>query len=308
MSIAHPAALLVILNHMDSSPPTTEPAAFSSDLKTYSNEVMDVSQSTRDFLWHRHPLYAFFLFFIPICISIGIAYLEFTYGQPSPNTLGVTIFFVLIPLSIPVIAYANVRSKMQKLFYSELANALGCTYAPSYPKPTTGLLFSFGQGFQLTNVLSGTYKNISFRLADYTYSIGSGKSQHNYYYVVSELITQSTLPHIMVIPNSWEESLLGNKWKPFNTEPLSLEGDFNTKFAVFVEKGKEIEALQILEPDLMLKLMDSFEKFGFECVGSSIYLFTPGTMNENRMSMLALYTLIQRFIDIFLPELTNFSR
>jgi hypothetical protein len=297
---------------MDTIPsPTPQATTFSSDLKQYSDTVLSVDQSTRDFLWHRHLLFSFFLFFLPICASIGIAYLELSFATPSlfstTSTFLSAVLLTILPLLIPSIAYAYVRETMQKLFYSELATALACTYSPEAPQPTSGQLFSFGTSLPLFNVFSGTYKTIPFRLADYKYYIRSGKNAEYFYYILGEITTSSVLPRLMVIPSSWTGALRGNPWEPSGTETLSVEGDFNTKFKVYVEKGKEIEGLQILEPDVMLKLMDGFEEYGFECVGSTIFLFTQGTMSENRNSVIKQHALLQQLVDILLPELAHFT-
>ena len=112
---------------------------------------------------------------------------------------------------------------------------------------------------------------------------------------------------ILCRPKKWSLEIL-DQWKPTGYTELPLEGNFNSKFIVYVPQGQVMEALQVLEPNVMAKLMDGFENYGFESVGSKVYLFTQGSMKENRKSLIALYGLVTRFCDTISPELQSFLR
>ena len=289
---------------MENTPTDSTSHSYSADLQNYSSTVTDVSESTYQFFFKQHPLHLFLVLALPACVSLLLFFELFANGGTISS--GEPIIFALLPLIIPAISYWRVSSRMKVLFYTELAAALNCTYSARGEVPKTGQLFSFGDGRMVSDVLSGTYKDISILFADYLYGTGSGKSRETYYYTISELTVKEVLPQIICIPVSWHSAIL-DKWKPSGNESFSLEGNFNSKFTVYVPKGKEIEALQILEPDVMAKLMDGFENFGFECTGSNVYLFTTGAMAENRESVLKIYTLLQRFCDLLLPELQSFK-
>jgi hypothetical protein len=291
---------------MENTPPSPKSESFLTDLKNYSGTVINVNQSAREFFFKQHPLHLFLVLVIPVFASILIFSNFVSVGIINSSAILTPIFLACFPLIIPAVSYWRVSSRMESLFYAELATTLNCTYSEKGVTPETGQLFSFGDGRMVTNVLAGTYKDISILLADYRYGTGSGKSRETYYYTISELITKEVLPHIVCIPTAWHSVIL-DKWKPSENESLTLEGNFNSKFTVYVPKGKEIEALQILEPDVMTKLMDGYDDFGFECVGSNVYLFTTGSMDENRESVISMYTIVQRFCDILLPELQTFS-
>ncbi len=295
---------------MENTPDNAASRGFSADLQNYSGTILNVDQSISNFLWKRHPLHSFCVFVLPICASFILAYLVLNALGPgvytNKNSFTVVVLVFLIPFSIPIVSYSRVSSRMRNLFYTELATALGCTYSSTGVVPTNGRLFTFGNYRTVTNVLSGNYKNVALMLADYDYVTGSGKSRQDHFYTIGELTVSGTLPQVICIPKSWH-SVLMDSWKPGEYEVLPLEGNFNSKFLVYVPKGQEIEGLQILEPDVMTKLMDGYDDFGFECTGSSVYLFTIGHMDENRESVISMYTLVQRFCDILLPELKTFS-
>ncbi len=268
---------------------------FSADLKNYSAEITDVHKSVVKFFW-LHKTHSFFIFVIPVCSSIAVGYAV------------ENVTFALIPLVIPVISYWRVHSHIKKLFYTNLATELECAYSESGNVPTSGQLFTFGRSHTVRNVLSGTYKDIPFRLFDYSYEIGSGKNRHTYYYTAAELPVAGVLPKILCIPDGWNLVSFIDTWMPEGYSPLSLEGGFNNEFNVYVAKDQEIEALQILEPNVMEKLMDGFDAFGFECLDSHVYLFTKGAGKDNRESVLGAFTLLKRFADLLLPELQSFLR
>ncbi len=269
---------------------------FSADLKNYSAEITDVNKSVLKFLW-SHKTHSFFIFVLPACLSVVVGY-----------AMADDLTFALIPLIIPVWSYWHVRSRMNRLFYTNLATELGCVYSESGDVPTSGQLFTFGHSHMVRNVLSGSYKNISFRLFDYSYEIGSGKNRHTYYFTVAELVVANTLPRVLCIPDGWNIVSFIDTWKPDGYTPLSLEGGFNNTFNVYVQKDREMEALQILEPNVMEKLMDGFSDFGFECIDSRVYLFTKGAGKDNRESVLSAFSLTKRFCDLLLPELQSFLR
>ncbi len=296
---------------MDSTTDALPPGKFSSDLKSYSADVTDVKKSVWNFLWRQHPLHSFFIFIVPASVSLALVYYEFAYagiGSMGDNaSQQAALLLIALPLTIPLASYWRVKSRMRYLFYTELAAILDCTYSDSGNVPPNGTLFSFGNSRRVTNVLSGTYKSMSLRLFDYTFDEGSGKDRHVYHYTVGELATDGKLPEVLCIPEKWNGLLL-KSWRPSGAEALSLEGDFNAKFLVYVPKGQEMEALQVLEPDVMAKLMDGFEQYGFECIDSYVYLFTKGTMTENRENVLTLFSLLKRFDDLLLPDLQSFLR
>ena len=279
-------------------------------MDTDQTTVLDVNQSVWDFFLKRHPLMFIFLVVLPVLVSIGIGYLEFTYGgssvlQTKSSTEG-ALFIALLPLLVSFGTFSIVHSRIEKTFYTQLASALNCSYSSIAPKPTSGQLSHMGTYAVFRNVLSGTYANFSFQLGDFIYTTGSGKSREDHPFTLGVVTLHATLPHIMCVPRNWT-NIVFNIWKPSGTHDLSLEGNFNTTFTVYVPEGSEIEALQVLEPNVMEKLMEGFEGFGFECIDSSLYLCTPGSMRENRESVLHMYTLLQRFCDVLAPEFQTFT-
>ena len=276
---------------------------YTSRMNESDTTILDVNQSVWNFFIKRHPFVFLFLILLPVFISVGVAYFGFSQGIFQQLTGDGPFVIILLPLLVSLITYIVVRSKIEKTFYTQLATALGCTYQPDLAPPATGQFAKMmSTSRRFFNVLSGTYLNLPFQLGDYTYDTGSGKNRVSHPYTLGIVTLNTTLPHVVCVPKSWA-SIIFDQWKPSGTKTLPLEGDFNSAFTVFVPEGSEIEALQVLEPYVMEKLMQGFSNFGFECIDSRVYLFTKGSMKENREAVMHLYTLLQRFCDVLTPEL-----
>lgn len=261
--------------------------SFNADLASYNETVLDISESTKDFFWKRHRGYMWTLILIPILLTILF--------NPA-----ISLFSFLIPAYI----VWRVHKKMKRLFFIQLAEMLGMRYEPSSDRTTvSGYFFEVGRGGSPTHVLSGSYEGVPIRLYEYQFTTGHGKHKENHPFVVSEIDTQGNLPHVFMKPDDFSDF-----GKPPRTRLLSLEGGFNNHFDVYVPEDSEIEALQILEPDVMAKFIDEFSTFGFECSGTKTYVFRKGSFADNRESLMAHIKLLERLYDELIPELKGVAR
>lgn len=280
---------------------------FGSDLSSFNGTVVDVSESTRAF-FKQHPRYTFWMWTTVVALEVVLAYSGFAYFNWESVLAGenaeLVFMFLFLPFLIPIIIYGWVSARMQKLFFTQLAEVLGMTYEPSADRSTvSGYFFDVGAGDRPRNVLTGAYEGVPIRLYEYHFTTGSGKHKQTHRFVVSEIDTQGNLPHVFMRPEGF--SVLG---KPPETKLLSLEGNFNDHFNVYVPEDSEIEALQILEPDVMARLIDEFKAFGFECSGTKTYVFKSGSFADNRESLIQNIKFLERLYDELLPELKQLVR
>ena len=59
-------------------------------------------------------------------------------------------------------------------------------------------------------------------------------------------------------------------------ETLQLEGDFQDYFSLQIEKGQEIDALEILTPDVMQALVSYNQREDIEILGDGLYFIATG--------------------------------
>lgn len=264
-----------------------------------TEQVTNVYKSVAAYFFKEHSSRTWLIFALSIIME-GLVFIgSFAAGTGSFTAIA-RFIAIVIPVAL-VVAIWRVWARMQKLFFNELAASLGFSYAPRGDMSTvSGHLFSKGHNRKMTNVLTGMYQGKPIRLYDYRYTIGSGKNEQTFYYVVGEVSIDGTLPHLIVEPRTFFSS----PFTPTGLKALSLEGDFNKHFNVYATEGKEIEALQVLQPDTMAALLDDYKELGFECFGAKTYLYRNGMLADNRDAVLSLLALLERFYDRLVPELT----
>jgi len=80
-----------------------------------------------------------------------------------------------------------------------------------------------------------------------------------------------TVPTILLLHHNFLSKLTA-AIESWGMQRLSLEGDFNSHFDTYINKGTEIEALTILQPDVMELLISSVKNPSAEFAGQSFYL------------------------------------
>lgn len=279
----------------------TTPVPFKSDLTSFNESIESISEGTHDFLWHRHRTQYLGTIIVAVLVSTPFLYLSilaFLHGQDPRGPL----LLAVLPFILPGSYYATVSAKMEQLFYQQLSAALGFTYAHSAPYSTAkGCIFEVGHSASVHDILAGTYRGMPMRLFRYSYAVGSGKYQQWFNHAVCELTVPYALPELLVISKDFGETRIG---RPPETVPLQLEGPFNTEFEVYIAEGKQIEALQILEPDVMAELMDTFEGYGFECAPDRVNVFT-NARTYSKTDYQQMVKLVDNVFDELIPELAR---
>ena len=85
---------------------------------------------------------------------------------------------------------------------------------------------------------------------------------------------QRPLPHLFAVPRSVEAGDTALERWGLEESGLSLEGDFDARFALYVPEGYERDALYVLTPDVMSAMVDEAGDFFIETYGTSFYVFS----------------------------------
>lgn len=270
--------------------------------KNSIGEIDNVNASTNAYIKKKYPaFYPVIILVLIIAVSMFVASYVLVNFKWLQN---VAIFIV-----VGCIAWrAYIQSKVQSAFMQQLADTIGFTYEQKGNiSDFKGHFLEIGHGQTIRDVLSGTYRNTSVRIFTYSFTIGYGRDQHTYSYTGFELKTKDSLPEIVIHPKSVSDIIgLGDEWKPSGTKALSLEGNFNDYFKVFAPEGSEIEALQILAPDVMTDLIDNYKEFIQEFSGDAMYVISTKVIRD-RASFLNLVSLIDKLYDKVLPTLNEMA-
>lgn len=109
------------------------------------------------------------------------------------------------------------------------------------------------------------------------------------------------LPHIIL--DSKSNNFLGMSKLPAGikrAQTLSLEGDFDKYFELYVPEGYERDALYIFTPDVMQVLVDDLKGFDIEILENQVYLYTSRQFKwKNAKNLKRLIELGDAFSAIF---------
>lgn len=163
------------------------------------------------------------------------------------------------------------------------ANGLDYRYdvpAPEYPgepfRPHPGVTHAYRDVLipESSGVVIGNYRNL----------IGS-KVDGEFGFVAVQLDT--VVPHLRLVPRTgapeWATRTVGSE---FENRVLSLEGDFDKHFRLYVPQDYEGDALYIFTPDLMAVLIDNATRMSVEVLDSWLFVYAPGTLRLARPEVL----------------------
>jgi hypothetical protein len=272
------------------------------NLDDFNEKISDVSQSTNSYLWKQHNVFTSTVVIGSIVASVALLCFELFYSTQFYAYFGndKSFFYVfLLPLAAPLIVWGHYSTKLQHTFAQQLATYLGFTYQPNGDTSTlSGQILVLGKT-TMTDVISGTYDNTPIRIFNYNRAVWENQATGRATVTIFEWTTDTGLPDIMLSPALKHEAVVG---PPRGYKALSLEGNFNTYFHLYIPENSQIDALQIFQPNIMEELIDAYKFFGIEFAGNKIYV-DPRRLITNKEDFLKLLTLAQRIHDKVLPIL-----
>lgn len=275
-----------------------------------AHPIENVQDALWTYLWVEHRRRTQFLIGSALVVELGIAIALFMFVGvdqlfSSPDNIQGLFFILLLPFAIYFIPYAIALHHVQKQFYRQIAASYGFTYEDTAPMSSvTGQIFTFGHSQRITHLFSGTYEERQTRFFTFHYTTGSGKSQQQHQMLVWEVECGVPMLHLLVRPRRWGISA---DWSPRGTVSLRPAGPFSDQFEVYTTHEMEIEALMVLEPAFMALYMDSYAAYGFECIGTKIYVFSFHSLPQSRTAFKEDLNLLDALYDHLVPKLQNVS-
>ncbi len=189
--------------------------------------------------------------------------------------------FFVIPILIVAIYIGYVQDKIRKCFWKRFADLNGWQYLEQgNPEQESGVMFKQGNRRYISNIVFGLIDGRQFRIFNYSFTVGQGKSKRTYKYTVFAFKFNGSFPHIYL--NS-RQNFYGFKYDIYGVsvgEAISLSSEFEKKFTLMAPRKYEIEALEIFTPDVLVNLLDNRFAHDVEFVGSEMLIFTNGRMNS----------------------------
>jgi len=259
------------------------------DITITDKDIESVGGSTMYYIKKKYLFHILFVSFI---------FLLFAILSKFPG-------FIFFPLLFFPFLYASVRENIMHFFMQDFA------MTNSYKYQKMGLIKEIKapylqmDGYRyIEDVVSGIYNNCPMRLFNFNCIIGSGKNTQHIIFTVCEIQYKTNLPRIILDsqPNIWTRDLAIEEFDIKDEEIISLEGDFNKYFTLYVPKGYEIEALQIFAPDVMAKLIDKAKMFSLEFLEDHLYIYSHHVI-EKKSDLYSLYELAKILIEELAPVL-----
>jgi len=269
---------------------TVEPKSYDENFPIIDKNIENVSKSTFSYI-KEHYLPHIFIFAV-----LSLLFIVFSIYLRIFNLL-------FIPIIIISFAYNYVRKKVKHAFMQQFAMLNSYEYRERGAiEEVEAPYLQMGHSRYIEDIVSGVYKGCPIKFLNFYCTIGQGKSQQHISFTVCEIHYKTSLPRIFLDAHH-HNFLTQDIFASFkNEEVLSLEGDFNKYFTLYVPKGYEIETLQIFAPDIMAKLIDKSKLFSLEFIGDHLYIYSSRPI-ETKDSLYALYELVRILIVELAPVL-----
>lgn len=241
-----------------------------------------------------------FLALLVLFISLGFFWFAWSQNNSQVAFVGVLILVAGFGLAIQ-----SGRSQFMK----QVASALGYQYSGNVSMETvSGNLFNIGHSQRIFNTIEGVYTSLRLRIYNYRTEIGYGKNRQVFQYTVFEITYPYNLPNFLLTAKEsvFAELSSRNPVLPQSTK-LKLEGDFNKYFDVSVQQNFEMEAYEILTPDIMDSFIQKSRGLNFELSNHKLYIFQHGliTTKDKMSAMYNTSTIISQMLSSHFKEVSS---
>lgn len=225
-----------------------------------------------------------------------------------PTYFMVFLFWVLTPTSAPTVIRALLVTTatavwigifsyiiwkgmsyliLKGMRLNAFATRNGLTLLEGPPTGEAGTIFDHGHSRQFSAGLR-TPDSEGLTVANYQYTVGSGKNSRTYTYGVIRCNLSRKLPNVLIDATS------NNFMKRFSnlggfgsSQKISLEGDFDQFFNVFCPEGYGRDTLYWLTPELMELLKKYMANYDLEVVDNHVYAYSDTTFQFDQQGILS---------------------
>ncbi len=213
--------------------------------------------------------------------------------------IGIFPSFVLIICMI-FGSYHYAIKKADQAFMHEFAAKNNFSYsagAQNLISSPAAYLSMMGHGQFITQNMTGMYGSYPIHMYTFHTTIGEDKGSHPEKFTVLEVD----------YPGDMKEMLLNSHHHEFDSSilhatKLELEGNFNKYFSLSVEKGTEVEALEIFTPDIMEALIEKSRMYSLEFIHNKLFIYADREV-QTVAELNSLYEFAQFLITKLAPKL-----
>lgn len=237
---------------------------------------MQHDQETDEFINNTKPLFKKrnryrVLFFGALALAV-------LGGETVFSVIGMILAIGLIPL------LTNARSRLEAAVWKRFSNQLHYTptHHDKFFEPLDGVIGTIGDNRLAYATTKGVYKNRYVRIIKLMVVFDPSKRVEASFtkeYRVLEITSNQNYYHVFIDSKSNDKTIFTTAMKILslsikNNQRLSVEGDVDRYFRIYVPKGDAYKSLVTLTPEKLLALRNYGTKFDIEFINNKIYVIT----------------------------------
>ena len=274
-------------------------------------EIDDVNSSLWAYIKRTKKLQI--ALFVPVFLvweflAFTLLYFILKSNSSNSNSGKGPAYLIVAPITYASYWIAKIRQKFEDAFLEEFAVANNYTFEKNGTvSEAYGSIFRLQGRQQVSDVVSGVYKNSNLRLFLYRLIVGSGRYQKQYDDTVLELDLSGSLPPLLMMnKHSQIQSLnIHSAFKESHT--IVLEGDFNNFFTLYGSDTFEIEAREVFTPDIMALMEDQSKHYSVEFGGNRVYIYANGYIGK-RQDLINVFSLAKELTDKIGPLASRLAK
>ena len=203
-----------------------------------------------------------------VLISVIIGMISSSSGVSS-ELVAAPMIAVLALLVLGRYVSRYVFSTIRRLRLLRFALDNGFRYAATRePSQEQGMMFGMSSPTVVSDTLTIS-DALSISAYNYTYSYG-GRGDTTYYVNFAKIRLSRSVPSIYI---DGKKNMIGIDVSNFAVQKVNLEGDFGNYFSVYAPPQYQVDALQLLTPDVMALLSDHGTNYDYELVDGYLYVY-----------------------------------
>jgi len=187
---------------------------------------------------------------------------------------GLYISWIGFILAFSIFGYFTKEiQKKKSAIWSAFSRDNNWLIAPDSAASIPPSIDDIGRKKEVHNVITGSLFGTTFSLFEYEYIVGGDKSKKKLHNTIMTADIGNEFTHILL--DSKNNSGGASRMRQ-GAERISLEGNFDDFFSLYVDPTHHIDALSIITPDIMQTIMSATKSYDIEIIGSKVYLFAEG--------------------------------
>jgi hypothetical protein len=143
----------------------------------------------------------------------------------------------------------------------------------SNPYTLIPLSLQFGYDQTYSDAITAQLGIVRADMVVYGVTVGKEKSEQELSFTIARITLPVVLPHILLRAKGDKTDM---RQDFVDYESLQLEGDFGDYFTLEVEKGQEVDVLEVITPDVMQTLVDYSQHEDIEIAANNLYFIVRG--------------------------------